>query len=142
MPKVIAYENTEGQLCVVHPTGEIPFSEVLLKDVPAGARYVITDNDKLPKSREFREAWALGADSAFVTVDIPKAKELTKDRLRIERAPLLEALDVQYVRALEEGRDTSAIVAEKNRLRDITKAADDAKSLEELRTLSALVQKG
>ena len=55
-----------------------------------------------------------------ITVSLAKAKNITKDRLRVERKPLLEAQDVLFMRAQEAGSDTSAIVTEKNRLRDIT----------------------
>ena len=55
-----------------------------------------------------------------VTVSLAKAKNITKDRLRVERKPLLEAQDVLFAKAQETSADTSAIVTEKNRLRDIT----------------------
>ncbi len=70
-----------------------------------------------------------------IIVDINKAKDITKDRLRAERKPLLEAQDVAFQRALELGADTSAIVAEKQRLRDITKQVDAANTLEELKLM-------
>lgn len=70
-----------------------------------------------------------------IIIDINKAKEITKDRLRVERKPLLEAQDVLFQRALETGADTSAIVAEKQRLRDITKLVDTKNTLEELKLL-------
>jgi hypothetical protein len=44
---------------------------------------------------------------------------------------------VAFQRALESGGDTSAIVAEKQRLRDITKLADQATTLEQLKQLGA-----
>jgi len=59
-----------------------------------------------------------------ITVDITKAKVITKDRLRAERKPLLEAQDILFMKAQEAGTSTSAIVTEKNRLRDITKQVD------------------
>ena len=55
-----------------------------------------------------------------ISVDITKAKVITKDKLRVERKPLLEAQDVAFMKAQEAGSDTSAIVTEKQRLRDIT----------------------
>lgn len=70
-----------------------------------------------------------------IIVDINKAKDITKDRLRTERKPLLEAQDVAFQRALELGADTSAIVAEKQRLRDITNLVDNANTVEELKAL-------
>jgi hypothetical protein len=71
-----------------------------------------------------------------ITVNITKAKEITKDRLREERKPLLEAQDVAFQRALETGADTSAIVAEKQRLRDITLTVDSMTTIDELKGAS------
>ena len=71
----------------------------------------------------------------MITINFDKAVEITKDRLRQERAPLLQAQDVAFQRALEANADTSAIVAEKQRLRDITNLADQATTLDELKTL-------
>jgi len=72
----------------------------------------------------------------MITVNIDKAKEITKSRLRIEREPLLVAQDVAFQRALESGADTSAIVAEKQRLRDITKVVDTLTTVDELKTIT------
>lgn len=71
-----------------------------------------------------------------ITVNLNKAKDITKDKLRADRAPLLQALDVQFQRALETGADTAEIVAEKQRLRDITKLADAATTTDELKAIS------
>jgi hypothetical protein len=70
----------------------------------------------------------------MITINFEKAKEITKVRLRKERTPLLQAQDVAFQRALEEGTNTSAIVAEKQRLRDITNFT--ATTLDELKALS------
>ena len=59
-----------------------------------------------------------------MTINMTKAKNLTKDRLRVERKPLLEAQDILFNKALETGASTTAIVTEKNRLRDITNQVD------------------
>ena len=71
----------------------------------------------------------------MITINFDKAKAITKDRLRAERTPLLQAQDVAFQRALESGADTTAIVAEKQRLRDITQLADQATTLDELKEL-------
>ena len=73
----------------------------------------------------------------MITVNINKAKDITKDRLREERVPLLEAQDVAYMRAVEANQDTAAIVAEKQRLRDLPALADQAQTLDELKALEA-----
>jgi hypothetical protein len=72
----------------------------------------------------------------MITINLNKAKDITKDRLRAERTPLLQAQDVAFQRALEEGADTTAIVAEKQRLRDITQLADQATTLDELKAIT------
>ena len=72
-----------------------------------------------------------------IIIDINKAKDITKNRLRAERKPLLEAQDIAFQRALESNADTSAIVAEKQRLRDITNLVDDADTVEELKALKS-----
>jgi hypothetical protein len=71
----------------------------------------------------------------MITINLDKAKAITKDRLRAERTPLLQAQDVAFQRALEEGADTTAIVDEKQRLRDITQLADQATTLDELKAI-------
>ena len=71
----------------------------------------------------------------MITINFDKAKDITKERLRAERTPLLAAQGVAFQRALEAGADTTAIVAEKQRLRDITQLADQATTLDELKTL-------
>jgi hypothetical protein len=70
-----------------------------------------------------------------IIIDFTKAQVITKDRLRQERTPLMLAQDVAFQRALESGTDTTAIVAEKQRLRDVTKLADTATTLDELKAL-------
>ena len=66
-------------------------------------------------------------------VNFSKAQDITKDRLRVDRTPLLEAQDVLFMRAQEAGTSTTAIVTEKNRLRDITEQVDSMSTLDELK---------
>jgi hypothetical protein len=68
-----------------------------------------------------------------ITVDITKAKVITKDRLRIDRKPLLEAQDILFMKAQEAGTSTSAIVTEKQRLRDITNQVNSMTTTDELK---------
>ena len=69
-----------------------------------------------------------------ITVSLTKAKTITKDRLRADRKPLLEAQDVAFMKAQEAGTSTSAIVTEKQRLRDITgDYVDDMDNLTDLK---------
>ena len=130
--QAIIFTNDNGGVSVCIPTGELPIEAVQAKDTPKGS--IIVNTSDLPNQHnDFFDAWEL-ADGK-VTVSLDKAKEITKKRLRAEREPLLQAQDVAFQRALEAGSDTSAIVAEKNRLRDVTKLADAETTLEGLRAI-------
>jgi hypothetical protein len=67
-----------------------------------------------------------------LTVNFAKAQVITKDRLRVSRAPLLASLDIEFQRALESGADTSDIVERKQELRDVTEQVSSATTLAEL----------
>ena len=69
-------------------------------------------------------------------VNFSKAQDITKDRLRADRTPLLEAQDILYMRAQEASSDTTAIVTEKQRLRDITNQVDSMTTLDQLKAAS------
>lgn len=134
MTQAIIFTNDNGGVSVCIPTGELPVQAVKEKDTPAGS--IIVNTADLPNQyNDFFDAWELVAGQ--VQVSKTKAVEITKKRLRLERAPLLSAQDVLFQRALEAGSDTTAIVAEKNRLRDITDLATADKTLEELRSIKA-----
>ena len=133
--KVIVFRNDNNGVAVCIPTGELSIDAVMGKDVPQGRDARIVDSADLPEDdNDFFDAWEM--DAKTVTVNLDKAKELTKRRLRAERAPLLAAQDVAFQRALENNLDTTDIVAEKNRLRDITKFADLCDSTAQLRLLN------
>lgn len=94
-----------------------------------------------PHWREYRNAWKL-TDS--ISIDMDAAKEIHKDKLRRLRKPLLEALDVAYMRQLETGEDASAITSQKQALRDVTDdpAIDKATTIEELKAVIPEALKG
>jgi len=68
-----------------------------------------------------------------IAININKAKDITKDRLRFERTPKLEALDVAFQRALEAGANTSDIVTKKQALRDAPAQVDSMTTVEQLK---------
>lgn len=72
----------------------------------------------------------------MIKINLEKAKKITKDRLRIERAPLLQQLDVKFQMAIEKYQDTTDIAEEKQRLRDITNLVNDISTVEELKALT------
>lgn len=145
----IVYTDNSGNTCIVNPAAQEDVAKVLpeiasmtqaefiewvkIKDVPADATNVsIVAADAIPVDRTFRNA--LKHD---LTHDKQKCVDITNNRLRAERAPLLADLDVKFIRAQESGQETASIVAEKQRLRDITKIANPSMTLEELKELKA-----
>ena len=130
MSKAIIFTNDNGGVSVCIPTGELSIEQVQVKDTPAGS--IIVNVSSLP-SKDFFNAWEL--NGTIVTINLNKAKELTKTRLRAERTELLQAQDVLFQRNLEANLDNSAVIAEKQRLRDVTKLVDEATTLDGLKEL-------
>ena len=87
----------------------------------------------VPANRDFRGAWVL--DGSVISEDMDKAKEIFKDKIREVRKPLLEAKDVELMKALEAGSSTTAIASAKDALRDAPAASAiaDASTIAELK---------
>ena len=141
---VIVFTGLEDKINVMYPSGELSIDTLISRHIDATKPYKIMAINDLPNvDNDFFDAWQL-LDGA-VTVDLPKAKDIHCERLRTERKPLLEALDVQFMRAVELGDATKQqeVAAQKQKLRDLTKAPaiDDAVTTQELRdlTLDALL---
>ena len=77
----------------------------------------------VPANRDFRGAWSLSG--TVISEDLDKAKEIFKDKIREVRAPLLEAEDVVYMKAMEadDASAKTASVTKKNALRDAPAAS-------------------
>jgi len=137
MSKVIIYNQENGIMAVCVPAENcgLTVQEIAAKDRPEGARIIEnTDLDSL--DNEFRNAWSCDADMN-PTIDMEKARDVWRDKIRMARKPKLEELDIQYMRAQEAGEDTSAIVATKNKLRDFPSKPeiDSASTVEELKVI-------
>ena len=70
-----------------------------------------------------------------ISLNLAKAKEIHKNNIRAARQPLLQSLDVDFQRALEQGNDTAAIAAQKQALRNAPAdpAIEAAASADELK---------
>jgi len=136
MNQRIIYQNQHGGVSILipAPNAGLTIEEIAAKDVPAGTPYRIVDASEVPADRTFRNAWT--HDEAGIKVDMVKARDIHRDRLRALRAPKLAALDVEYIRAVE-SKDVplqADIAAHKQALRDVTAdpAIDNASTPEEL----------
>jgi hypothetical protein len=70
-----------------------------------------------------------------IIINFDKAKDITKDRLREERKPLLEALDVEMMKNWGNQEKLAEIDAQKQVLRDVTKLVDTVSTIDELKAL-------
>lgn len=132
--RIVYTDPVEGNVCVVVPTGALPIAEVLAKVVPSGVPYKIVDASAIPTDRAFRNAWKLEAGQ--IKEDFAKSVEITKERLRKERAPLLEAADIKALRDIEAtGSVSPETLTLKQTLRDVTALADSAKTRDDLLAL-------
>ena len=89
----------------------------------------------VPSDRHFREAWTL--NGKVISEDMTKAKEIFKDKIREVRAPLLDAEDGVYMKALEaaDADAKTASVTKKKALRDApaAQAITDADTIAKLK---------
>ena len=71
----------------------------------------------------------------MITIDINKAKEVWKEKIRQARTSVLAKLDIDFIKAQEQGNDTTVIVADKQTLRDLPSQVDTANSIEEIKAV-------
>lgn len=135
--KAILYNDDNGQLCVIFPNytecindqeKENLLQTVINKDLPKNPDgtlrpYFLKDNSELEERRFVKPAWKLNNQTGGIYFDNDTAKEIKKEQFRFLRKPLLEALDVQFMKALENGNSVALneIAEQKRILRDITK---------------------
>ena len=70
-----------------------------------------------------------------ITVDITKAKNIWKEKIRKARESKLAALDVEFMKAQEAGSDTSAIITKKNELRNFPAQVDSKTTVDEIKAV-------
>lgn len=118
----------EGDSIVVR----VPMSEEDLQAMATAPNCKVVDSESLPDDREFRDAWNFDGK-----VDIAKAKEVWKNKIRQVRDKKLKALDIKWMKAMERGevKIAGAIAADKQVLRDVTEREEltGAKSLKEIK---------
>jgi hypothetical protein len=133
--KIIYTNPATGNLCVVVPVYDsieqglyADEAELLAacvaRNVPDGVAHRVVDDNEIPSARLFRNAWA--DSGATVDVDMPKARAIHMDAIRVDRDKQLAELDVTFMRAVEDGdpdaQDDASV--EKQALRDIPQEFD------------------
>lgn len=104
--------------------------------LPVRGWNILADREAaLPEQRDFRDAWTWR--DGKVVHDMGRAREIHRSRLRAHRVPLLQQLDVDYMRAHESGNaeEMKSVSEHKQRLRDVTRDSeiDKAETVDQLR---------
>jgi len=71
----------------------------------------------------------------MITIDITKAKEVWKDKIRYKRTGALKKLDLDFMKAQEDETDTTSIIADKNTLRDLPEQVNTASTVDEIKAV-------
>ena len=113
----IIYPQDGNKLAVIIPTGDV---QDAIKDVPQETPYAIVESLE-GVDNDYFDGFIYSEGEAVP--DIAKVKGIHLDKFREARKPLLESLDVQYMRALETEDTVKAaeIAVKKQALRDVTK---------------------
>ena len=108
-----------------------------IKDKDGVLSNALDEGVTVPSDRNFRDSWVLNGNRKVITEDLATAKTLFKEKIREVRKPLLEALDVVYMQALEAGNSSAQTTAKnkKQALRDAPAASDitNASNITELK---------
>jgi hypothetical protein len=110
----IIYQNSEGGVSIIIPTGELSIEEVAAKDVPEGVAYEIVEDDAIPSDRTFRNAWV--ASGAAVEVDLDQAKSIGHDIRRTQRAEEFKPYDEVIMKQIP-GADATAAEEARQQIR-------------------------
>tara|TARA_Y100000385_G_C13019171_1_gene605336 strand:+ start:420 stop:839 length:420 start_codon:yes stop_codon:yes gene_type:complete len=111
MSKII-YQNSDGTVAVVIPTGEVP-----IEDLPAKlglTDYEIIADDAVPTDRTFRNAWV--KTGATVVEDLAKSKEVGHELRRAARSDEFKPHDDLIAKQIP-GADTDAAEASRVTIR-------------------------
>ena len=89
----------------------------------------------IPNDREFRDAWVIGDKT--VNIEVTRARDCIRNKLRELRTPIFQKLDEEFMRAVEDN-DTASIAtikAKKQALRDLPQRTEilNANNIAELK---------
>lgn len=120
--KIIFFGDNNGTLGILIPSPKQKIEDVIKKDLPLNARFTIADATDPIYDFSFFSAYEFDQEIG-AKVNIDKAKEIWFNHYRTARTPLLAALDVDFMRAVEASNTDlqKEIATKKQALRDVTK---------------------
>lgn len=114
----VIYAQPDGKLAVLTPAKGVPIEEVIKRDIPEGEKFRVVES--LNVDPDFFEAYDFKNGKAVFNVE--RGRAMWRDKWRDARKPLLDALDVQFMQALESGtrEEQETIAGRKMLLRRVT----------------------
>lgn len=144
MSKRIIFKNQDC-LAIVIPSPSALKNNRTLDDIatkaikeaglPVGTKYEIVDTSSIPSDRTFRDAW--GKEGAGIKVNIPKARSIHLDNIRMFRNMKLDETDKELILAIEKEESLGELKIKRQSLRDIPQNIDleSASTPEELKAI-------
>lgn len=137
----ILYTNAEGGTSIVTPVegAGLTLQEVIERSVPPGTSYIVVNDDDVPTDRTYRNAWTVNLANGSIGHDMVKARNIHRNVMRKARKPILEDLDVRYMRADERRAaglaGKASIATQRQALRDVTTdpAIEGASTVDQLK---------
>lgn len=118
MQNCIVFTDNEGTTKITYPVEKTV--EELISNYPNGK---IINISEVPKDRKYRSAWNFNGQKIEINLD--KAKEIKLKEIRKLRDEKLKELDIDFIKALEDNKDTKNITIEKKRLRDLPQSIEN-----------------
>ena len=108
--------------------------------IKIGATEYSADDYATPAERTFRESWETIEGTGVISVNMTKAKDIWRDKIRAARVEPLAELDTAFMKAQETGASTTQIVADKQALRDAPalSSIDNATTPDELKAIQPI----
>jgi hypothetical protein len=121
--KLITYSQNNQVGVIIPSDPALTIEEIAARDVPEGLPFLITEELDVHDIYDgYLPAYDYNQETG-AEVNIEKAKVIHLDKFRDARAPKLQKLDVDYMKAIEveDSVKASAIAVQKQELRDVTK---------------------
>ena len=115
LPSGAVWLNQDAGSWSREPTDSAVAGEVA-KSVPDFLSWHRLTDDEVPTDRTFRDALTISAGK--FECNIAKAREITRDNLRHQRAAAMPDLDAKWMRATGQGKKADAIEAQRQQWRD------------------------
>lgn len=122
MAQYVALSRADGTIAIMLHPGS-PTAQDVAKELAKMADQFVSQRlinaNQIPSTRDYRGAW-IDDGNGPIKHDMPRAREIHRERVRVEREPRLAALDADSIRAIEDNDapKKAQVKVAKQKLRD------------------------